>query len=145
MASGKTLAGSVRDFLVRDHARVLGLLDLVLDESTEVGGPTARDRWHRFEAALLGHMAVEERLLIRPFGREHRREAEALRAEHAALRERLSAPGQDGAPGGSFVRGFAAALWDHAEREDRLLYLWADHLGGEMESKLVAELSRPAR
>jgi Hemerythrin HHE cation binding domain len=138
---GPDLGGTLRAFLRRDHARIEGIHARLMDELGKPAGAVA-ELWRRFEAALLDHMAVEERHLLRHFGQVRGEEAAALRAEHAEFRRTLARLGADRELHPGDLQGFVAALCDHARREDQLLYRWAEHeLGATVQETIARELS----
>lgn len=135
------LAEGVRVFLRRDHARVEGLLDGFQEDPGGVGSPERRNRWVDFEAAFLGHMAAEETHLLPEFGRVHPGEEATLRAQHAELRRLLAAAGLSLQARSAALTAFTSALWDHAAREDSMLYEWAERTERRVVADLVRDIS----
>jgi hypothetical protein len=135
------LAENVRVFLRRDHARLEGLLDRFRDEPGGDGSPVLRARWRDFGAAFLGHMAAEEKHLFPKFGRVHPREEAMLRAQHAELRRLLAAAGLSLQARSAALTAFTSALWDHAGREDLMLYEWAERTERRTAEDLIRDIS----
>lgn len=143
--SGPVLAEGVREFLHRDHARLDGLLDRFRDEPLGKDAQVRRARWRDFEAALLGHMAAEEKYLFTAFGMVHTEEAASLRAQHAELRRLLAVAGSVLDAEGAALKALTVALRDHARQEDDLLYAWAQGADLSAAEDLIRDISeRPA-
>lgn len=135
------LAEGVRVFLRRDHARLDGLLDLFQEEPGGGGSSGRRNRWGDFAAAFLGHMAAEEKHLLPAFGRVHPGEAATLWAQHAELRRLLAAVDLSLQARSAALTAFTSALWDHAAREDSMLYEWAERTERRVIADLVRDIS----
>jgi hypothetical protein len=94
--------------------------------------------WRTFEAELAGHMEDEERLLLPAFGARHRAEADAIRAEHQAIRARVAELGvgldlhqlRTG-----IIEQLIAELRAHARHEDLRLYRWISNHVAELNAE----------
>lgn len=133
-------AGTVRTFLNRDHARILGLHDLLTDEVSAHRASAADDLWRQLEAAVLDHMQVEEHHLLVPFAEVYPEEATALHAEHGRLRgvlRQLRAELSVVA-----LQEFITTFTAHTRHEEHLFYAWAEQ-GVDVTTKvtIVRELS----
>ena len=85
--------------------------------------------WNELEHKLLNHMEGEERFVLPAFAHVDQGEATALLREHGLIRENLLELGI--AVELHYLRydrsqQFIDLLLRHAEREERLLYRWAD-------------------
>lgn len=144
LASPDDFAGTVRDFLSRDHARIVGLLDQLLGQRSSNRASADDDLWRRFQAAVLDHMEVEEHHLLRHFAEANPGEAAALRAEHTALRQALEQLRPE--VGLAAVQRFMAAFSAHARREGPLFYAWAERDADRAtQAAVTRELTERAR
>jgi hemerythrin-like domain-containing protein len=85
--------------------------------------------WNELENKLLNHMEAEERFVLPSFAHVDRDGATALLRDHGLIRENLLELGI--AVDLHYIRydrsrEFIELLLRHAEREERLLYRWAD-------------------
>lgn len=108
---------------------------------------TADDRtdtlslWRDLEKQLLAHLEAEERYMLPAFARADQAEALALVRQHGEIRERLLELGiavelhHLRVP---MFADFVELLRDHADREERLMYVWAKAL-------LDDKISEPVR
>lgn len=103
------------------------LEDLLFDENSTPAH--MRAAWQAFEAALHGHMAVEEEVLIPRFELVRPADVARIRGEHRQMREQLSALAAD------FARGVVdrerlarllGVLRVSAALKDGDLYAWAE-------------------
>jgi hypothetical protein len=116
-------------FMRLDHHRLTAVFRSVIDAFRARDHEAMRAAWCRLEQAVLGHLGAEERYALPRFSRRHRDEAAALLRDHEHFRRQLSELGV-----GVELRlldlhaaeAFIAELEAHAEREERLLYAWAD-------------------
>lgn len=124
--------------LHRHHEDLLGrLVDAVACRSAD-----ARRIWDELEDSLRSHMEAEERYVLPSFARTDRDEALALVRDHNRIREQLLEIGiaidlHEAGPATRFVQ----LLRDHAAREDKLLYRWADR---ELDPKLAERVTAQA-
>jgi hemerythrin HHE cation binding domain-containing protein len=130
-------ADTLFEFMQNDHARLNALYGRVL-EALEANAPDLRQLWTELDHGLLAHMEAEERFMLPAFARVDRHEAVELLREHGVIREQLLELGI--AVDLHYIRleqsrDFIATLRSHAEREDRLLYRWADE---RLDAALVA-------
>lgn len=108
---------------------------------------TADDRiatltlWREIEKQLLAHLEAEERYMLPAFARADQNEAVSLVRQHGEIREKLLELGvavelhRLRIP---MLTDFVELLRDHAEREERLMYVWAKAL-------LDDQISEPVR
>jgi hypothetical protein len=120
---------SIREHLLADHRA----LEQALERMVAAFEMNDRERIQRaysaFEPRLLAHMDAEERYILPALLRVDEAEARAILDEHAHIRGRLMELGM-----GidlrlvrlDMARDFQDELKAHAEREDALLYRWAD-------------------
>jgi len=86
-------------------------------------------RWDELDAALRDHMAAEEELILPDFQLTAPEEGDALRTEHAQIRELLTAIGHDVQHHQihtARLHQLVSLLHAHARREDAALYPWAE-------------------
>ncbi len=135
----------MRAFLGRDHARIEGLHERLMDLAEGGDRPERRELWRRFQRAVLDHMAVEDRLLER-FGSVQAAEATVLREQHAELRRLLDEAGRDLAHHHPRLQAFITLFHDHALREDGVFYRWADEvLDPATQTEVARELAESDR
>ena len=115
--------------LAEDHRR-LDRSFAALIVRAQGGDPIQlRAEWQAFERGLLDHLDLEEREILPGFARDHARDAEMIRQEHAAIREALVQMGIDldlHLLRADAVQGFCDRLRAHAVREEAALYRWAN-------------------
>ena len=112
-----------------DHERLNRLFDEVLIAFQEGDRENAAALWAQFETGLRNHFDFEELHLFPQFRKLIPGETAALQAEHAhilSLLEQLSVGVDLHLTRADMVEDFIARLRAHAEREDALLYRWAD-------------------
>jgi len=115
--------------LYADHARLAALFADVLERLARNDIEETAAAWNEFSRGLLDHLEMEERDILPAFGKLHPAEADAILADHAKFRARLTE--LDIAVDLHFIRAdvaeeFISSLREHAERENRLMYAWAD-------------------
>ena len=134
-------ADGPRVLLGRDHQRLRQLLTGLVEEFEEGDPDDLRDTWARFEEHLQAHLGAGESHILPLFDAVEPAEARALRAEHVAFRRTVEelAVGVDlHAVRLDAVREFADALRRHAEREDRLMYRFAEREVPEADREAIA-------
>lgn len=119
---------SISDLLSDHHGRLdRACLDLLSD--TYADDPRVLHAcWRRFENELEQHMKVEETSILPLYEAAAPGDAQAIRADHAGMRELLQRIAVDvelHQIRASTVRELLARLRDHAAREDRGMYRWA--------------------
>ena len=127
--SASAASGSIYDRLLAEHARLDASLERLLAAYRTGDREVAAEAFGAFEDRLTDHFELEERVMFATFAQDNPREAAELAAEHAAIRARVEELGigvelhqtRLGA-----IEGLAQLLREHAAREDRLLYPWAD-------------------
>lgn len=131
---------TLRQTLSGDHRRLDALFTELTDASEAgVGGDVLGELWTRFTQGLLAHLAAEEAVLFPLLAPRHPAEIRELRADHDRLRDALA--GLDVEVDLHLIRhptvvSLIGQLRDHAAREERTLYPWADEAFG-------AEAHRP--
>jgi hemerythrin-like domain-containing protein len=119
----------LRAQMVADHERLSRLFDQVLIAFQEGDQQNAAALWSQFETGLRNHFDFEELHLFPKFQVLNPVEIAALQAEHAhmlSMLEELSIGVDLHLTRSDMVEDFVARLRAHAEREDALLYRWAD-------------------
>lgn len=114
--------------MIESHRHLDELFGQLLD-ALAADAPEARELWTKLDRGLLAHMEAEERFVLPAFARIARQEALALIHEHGRIRAQLLELGV--AVDLHCIRleqsrEFIATLHAHADREDKLLYRWAD-------------------
>lgn len=123
--------GSVHARLLEEHEALDAALERLLAAYRTNDRDAASEAFGEFQCHLADHLDLEERLLLPELALVRPREAEQLRTEHRAIRQRVDELGigvdlhvtRIGA-----IEGLAQMLRDHAAREDHLLYRWADQV-----------------
>ena len=127
-ATASNQVESINVFMTASHRHLSDLYDRVL-EALEVNAPDLRDLWTDLDHGLLAHLEAEERYVLPAFAHIDREEARALLREHGLIRERLLELGVAvDLHLGRYEAGreLVDMLRAHADREDKLLYRWAD-------------------
>ena len=129
-ATDATSSESIRDRLSADHVRLDALFEDVLRRLSLDDRDETRAAWNEFEHGLSEHLDAEDTLILPAFAVEHPDEAKAIRAEHDAIRTKLLDLGV--AVDLHVIRAdvaadFIRALREHANREDAMMYRWAQH------------------
>lgn len=120
---------SLRRLLTSDHARLdLLFRDLLAALRADAREDAAR-LWNRFDAELSAHLDLEERLILPAFSEENAAEASVLLEQHGQIRRELAELGLGldlHLTRAEVFAGFVERLRRHAEREDQLMYAWAE-------------------
>lgn len=119
---------SLHRFMTDSHRHLDEVLGRLLG-ALAANAPDARALWDELDRDLSSHMAAEERFVLPSFMRVDPEEAVALLDEHGRIREMLLELGVAvdlHALRVEQARRFIEMLLAHADREDRLLYRWAD-------------------
>lgn len=120
----------VKARLLSDHRGLEEFLGQLESAIEGADAPQLCEQWTRFELSLRDHLDTEERYLFPLVAATHRREVEALRAEHQHIRCALSELGVAvdlHTVRKASVDELIAYLKQHALREERSLYQWIDH------------------
>lgn len=122
-------AASLRESLLREHDELArALADLVRAYRTG-DHQVAREVFRAFDAQLNAHLAFEDDHLLPAFAKFDAKEAQAIADEHRAIRACVDELGigtdlhLTRLPA---IETLAQRLRAHAQREDRVLYRWAD-------------------
>jgi hemerythrin superfamily protein len=115
--------------MVRSHEQLRHQVTHLLAEMQGDARADVTTQWNELEHKLLDHMEAEERFVLPAFAHVDYGEAAALLRDHGLIRENLLELGI--AIDLHYIRyersqAFIALLLRHAEREEGLLYRWAD-------------------
>ena len=115
--------------MVRSHEQLRDLVTRLLAAMQANARADVMTLWNELEHKLLGHMEAEERFVLPAFAHVDYGEAAELLRDHGLIRENLLELGI--AVDLHYIRykrsqDFIDLLLRHAEREERLLYRWAD-------------------
>jgi len=130
-------AGSITDFLVKDHGRLEGLLQSAVAQV----GSVDQGAYDQFRAGLLRHIGMEEKILLpaaqRIRGGEPLAIAAKLRLDHGAIASLLMPP-----PSATVIATIRAVLKIHNTIEEGPggLYETCDELAGSGAAQLLAIL-----
>ena len=123
---------SLRAVLSHEHRDLAELL-LAVHAAFKSGDREEADRMYRqLEHRLEEHLRLEDEQILPRVARFDADEARALLTEHARIRQRLTEVGIGvdlHATRDTTVRALFTELVDHAAREDRLMYRWAEETG----------------
>lgn len=115
--------------LLADHRRLEQLfLQLMAAFDANAREDTQR-LWSELERGLDAHFSLEERQLLPAYAKVDSTETRALLSEHALLRAQLAELGAGvdlKLVRAEVAQGFIDMLRAHGEREDALLYSWAN-------------------
>lgn len=132
----------LRSLLARDHRE----LDLLFDQLSNALHADAREDalrlWAAFDDGLCRHMALEEKHILPRLQEQDAREVTELLNEHADIRQKLAELGVGvdlHAIPAQTVSDFIDQLRRHAEREDALVYRWAEANLAATERGQIAE------
>ena len=120
---------NVRELLTAEHAKLDRLFAQMLEAFRADARDDAEKLWSEFDALFTAHLAREEEFLLPPLAAAHPDDAALLKSEHDQLRQKLLTLGVGvdlHLTKADTVADFVAALRAHAEREDALLYPWAE-------------------
>jgi hemerythrin-like domain-containing protein len=143
--SGSEGRASLRWVLTRDHERLERLFEELCAAFDADARADAAVLWTEFDAALRVHMDLEERFILPAFSATEPHEAAALLDEHERIRAQLDELGVGvdlHLLRAEVVSEFTAALRRHAERENALMYRWADHALPSWQRDAVSERVR---
>jgi hemerythrin-like domain-containing protein len=119
----------LRGQLIRDHERLVKLFEELRAAFDADAREDAARLWADLDRGLSTHMDFEERHLLPAFRAVDSSEVESLLREHDLIRRRLTELGIGvdlHAVRAEIVADFIALLRAHAQREDDLLYRWAE-------------------
>lgn len=139
-----TSSESIRERLSADHVRLDALFEDVMRRLSLNDRDETRAAWNEFERGLSEHLEAEDTLILPAFAVEHPDEAKTVRDEHEAIRAKLLDLGV--AVDLHIIRAevaadFIRALREHANREDAMMYRWAQHhLENAVRTALVRRL-----
>lgn len=116
-------------YMLRSHEQLRDQVTRLLAAMHADARADVTTLWNELEHKLLDHMEAEERFVFPAFAHVDHGEATALLRDHGLIRENLLELGI--AVDLHYIRyersqEFIDLLLRHAEREERLLYRWAD-------------------
>jgi hemerythrin-like domain-containing protein len=117
------------DALAQDHEDVARRLEGLVAAARADDREALAAAFAQAEEGLLAHMNAEELYVLPAFSVVDAKEAKALRAEHARLREELGRLGlgvELHVVRKEHVDQLVAFVRQHAERERKLMYKWID-------------------
>ena len=142
--SAQASSKDLRALLGQDHQRLDELFSDLLAAFQRDDRKEATALWRAFDSGLTAHMKLEEALILPAFANVAPAEAAALAREHVAFRASLTELGVGvdlHCTNAEAVERFLAALREHAEREDALMYRWAQaNIPGEVRSAIRTQL-----
>ena len=131
LAVRMALTPSLHVHLANDHQELEVLLEQLTSAFATGDRDVAAAAYRSFERRLTEHFDFEEEQLFAEFATVNPVEVSDLRAEHRAIRARVEelAIGVDlHQTRLAAIQELARMLREHAEREDRVLYPWADRI-----------------
>lgn len=145
----ETIATDPRAMLV-EHHRVTEEACTALLARTYADDPLELVTHFRvFERALLEHIAAEEELILPEYASHAPEDAQAIRADHAAIRDALNRVGIEvelHVIRAHTVERLVASLRAHAAREDGGMYPWArENLSPSTHEELIQRVARSLR
>ncbi len=123
--------GGVLRAMREDHELLARALSDFAELSRGAGAAAVGQAFCALETGLLAYLAMEDTRLLPGFGDRFPEEAEALHEEHARIRRRLEDLGialELHSLRADMIDDFIDLLRAHAEREERLLYAWSEHV-----------------
>lgn len=121
----------LHDVLLADHRRLEGLLERLLAAFVANDNRQMSTLWTELERGLLAHMETEEAQLLGRLEGAFPFVAEAILRDHQRIRQQLAELGiavDLHAIRLETARAFFDDLRAHSDREELLLYRWADDL-----------------
>lgn len=118
----------LRERLLSDHRRLEKLFEQLRDAFDANAREDTQTLWTELETGLEKHFEAEEKYLFPKFQRLDATETKALLEEHALIRQRLAELGAGvdlKLVRADVAKGFLDAIRAHAQREDTILYRWA--------------------
>jgi hemerythrin-like domain-containing protein len=130
--------------LYADHQRLEALFVDVLERLEHNDRDETAAAWNAFSRGLLAHIEMEETDILPAYGRVFPAEAAWVLVDHARFRAKLTE--LDVAVDLHFIRAdvakeFIDALRTHAERENDLMYAWADANASPRTTSLAARFA----
>lgn len=116
-------------FLRADHDLLSKLAETVLDSIVAGDRRESADAISTMQAAVLAHLADEERELLPSYAEQAPADAQAILEDHAAIRRALAEFDVETdlhLLRADAVRAFLDTLRAHAERENAGLYRWSE-------------------
>ena len=119
----------VRQRLDQDHRELRQLLLRLAEDAHDPSGSALRTTYSELERRLLAHLEAEEQYLLPLVEGSHPAQADCTRSEHAQIRRLVSELGlaiELHSAREPMISELIRTLDEHAEREDRTLYRFAD-------------------
>ncbi len=126
--------------MANEHAEIDSALDRLLDAVESGDQEIARTAFREFDTRLAAHLKLEDELLLPAFAHVDPDEAAQIRDEHRAIRariEELVIQSDLHATRLPAIRELAQMLREHAQREDEILYPWAERTADEKLSPVI--------
>jgi hemerythrin superfamily protein len=137
-------ASNLQTLLYNEHNRLDEVFEELLAAFRAGDRAEVAVRWDSFAAGLNAHMALEEEYILPGFAATDPEEAALIAREHGEIRASLAdlEVGLDlHCTNLHAAERFIRALRDHAQREEALLYRWAQaNLGEAQQASLSAQL-----
>lgn len=131
-----------------DHVELVALFEQLRNTVEGADAPTIQRIWADFEERLLAHMDGEEEFLLPELEARHPDEVVHTREDHARIRALLIELGIRAdlhVLRKSSADALVTLLKEHAGREDRTLYAWADaEVSHERRTSLLERLRKVA-
>jgi hypothetical protein len=136
------MSENLRDLLRAHHADLERACRDLLSEIYADDTRALCVAWRRFEERMGKHMALEEDVILRPYGEEHRADADEIRRQHDALRllmTPLAIEVELHVIRAQTVERLVDALRAHAGHEDVTIYPWVERHFGARERAALCE------
>jgi hypothetical protein len=126
---GAERLSSLESMLAGDHDRLERAFQVIVTRVQGGDWQQIEAEWLGFQAALLGHLAAEEKYVIPALAQDRPREAKVLLDDHGQIRDMLTELGVEldlHCLAAARVDEFVTALQAHARREETIFYPWVD-------------------
>lgn len=120
---------SLREHLLAEHQKLEAYFERFLNTVETADRPALMTEWTAFEKSVVDHFDDEEKYMFTLLEKSEPDEVRALRAEHDSIKAKIGDMGMKADLRGlrkEDVEALLADLKAHKEREEALLYPWAD-------------------
>lgn len=135
---------TITETLRHDHERLEALFAELADAVDGADSATIQRVWSRFEQALMAHLEAEERHLMPAVEKRHPEDVRRTRVEHESIRrlvQELGLRADIHTLRKEVADQLITTLREHAEREEKTVYRWADESGAaELLHSIIAVL-----